>query len=51
LRGCYAFFHVADPKNHIRELNERNNSARVFVKLPSAQVVSACPRSGSGGVG
>lgn len=51
LRGCYAFFHVADPKNHIRELNERNNSARVFVKLPSAQVVRACPRSGSGGVG
>ena len=51
LRGCYAFFHVADPKNHIRELNERNNKARVFVKLPSARVVRACPRSGSGGVG
>ncbi|MFN8160664.1 MAG: lysyl oxidase family protein [Solirubrobacterales bacterium] len=42
LRGCYAFFLVADPKNHIRELNERNNRGHVFVRLPSGRVVNRC---------
>ena len=42
LRGCYAFFHVADPKNHIRESNERNNRAKVFVLLPSGRRVAGC---------
>jgi hypothetical protein len=42
LRGCFAFFHVVDPKNHIREMNERNNRGHVFVKLPSGQQVSSC---------
>ena len=42
LRGCYAFFHVADPKNHIRELNERNNRSHIFVRLPSGRRVASC---------
>ncbi len=42
LRGCFAFFLVVDPKNHIRELNERNNRAHVFVRLPSGRVVGRC---------
>ena len=42
LRGCYAFFHVVDPKNHIRESNERNNRSHVFVRLPSGQRVVSC---------
>jgi len=42
LRGCYAFFHVADPKNHIRESNERNNRSHVFVRLPSGRRVVSC---------
>jgi hypothetical protein len=51
LRGCFAFFHVVDPKNHIRELNERNNRSKVFIRLPSARVVSSCPRRDTGGIG
>ena len=42
LRGCYAFFHVADPKNHIREYNEKNNRGRVYVRLPGGRVVNSC---------
>lgn len=42
LRGCYAFFHIADPRNHIRELNEDNNRAHVFVRLPSGRPVGGC---------
>ena len=42
LRGCFAFFLVVDPKNHIRELNERNNRAHIFVRLPSGRVVGRC---------
>ncbi|HKG36217.1 MAG TPA: hypothetical protein VKA89_07265 [Solirubrobacterales bacterium] len=49
LRGCFAFVHVADPKNHIRELNERNNRATRYIRLPSARVVSGCPAQGGGG--
>lgn len=42
LRGCFAFFLVVDPKNHIRESNEHNNRAHVFVRLPSGRVVDRC---------
>jgi hypothetical protein len=42
LRGCFAFFHEADPKNHIRELNEDNNGSHIFVRLPSGRSVSSC---------
>jgi hypothetical protein len=42
LRGCFAFFLVVDPKNHIRELNERNNRTHVYVRLPSGRVVDRC---------
>jgi len=42
LRGCYAFFHVVDPKNHIRESNERNNRSHIFVRLPSGRRVASC---------
>jgi hypothetical protein len=58
LRGCFAFVHVADPNNHIRELREDNNRATIHVRLPSVKVVSRCPASnqgpggpGTGGVG
>ncbi len=42
LRGCFAFYLVVDPKNHIRELNEQNNRAHAFVRLPSGRVVDGC---------
>ena len=42
LRGCFAFYLVVDPKNHIRESNERNNRSHVFVRLPSGRVVDGC---------
>lgn len=44
LRGCYFFFHIGDPKNHIRESNERNNRGWVKVRLPSGQPVASCRR-------
>jgi subtilase family serine protease len=31
--GCYAFVHIADPKNGIFELNEGNNEASTVVYL------------------
>ena len=31
--GCYAYVHIADPKNGIFELNERNNEASTVVYL------------------
>jgi hypothetical protein len=42
LRGCFAFYLAVDPKNHIRESNERNNRSHVFVRLPSGRVVERC---------
>jgi len=42
LRGCYAFFHIVDPKNHIRESNEGNNRSHIFVRLPSGRQVTRC---------
>jgi Lysyl oxidase len=34
LRGCFAYDQVADPRNGVYESNERNNRARVIVRLP-----------------
>jgi Lysyl oxidase len=34
LRGCFAYVHIADPKNGIYEANEDNNEAQTVVRLP-----------------
>jgi hypothetical protein len=35
LHGCFAFYMEADPKNHLRESNEKDNNSRTLVRLPS----------------
>lgn len=42
LRGCYAFYMIADPKNHLRETNEEDNEGRILIRLPSGNRVSRC---------
>jgi hypothetical protein len=42
LRGCYAFYMEADPKNHLRESNENDNRSRVLIRLPSGRQVHRC---------
>jgi hypothetical protein len=34
LRGCFAFVHRADPRNHIYESHEGNNDAQRVIRLP-----------------
>jgi hypothetical protein len=34
LRGCFAYVHRADPKNHVWESNEGNNDSQRIVRLP-----------------
>ena len=34
LRGCFAYVHVADPRNGIFESSEDNNQGQVIVRLP-----------------
>jgi len=34
LRGCFAYVHIADPKNGVYESDEDNNEAQVIVRLP-----------------
>jgi hypothetical protein len=34
LRGCFAYVHVADPRNGIYESDEDNNEAQAIVRLP-----------------
>jgi hypothetical protein len=34
LRGCFAYVHIADPRNGIFESDEDNNEAQVIVRLP-----------------
>jgi hypothetical protein len=34
LRGCFAYVHIADPRNWIFESDEDNNEAQVVVRLP-----------------
>ena len=48
LRGCFAYRHIADPRNGIYESNERNNSASVTVRLPYRRGRQRCPGAGSG---
>ena len=43
LRGCFAFRHMADPRNGIYESKERNNSASVAVRLPFRPGNQRCP--------
>lgn len=51
LRGCFAFVHVADPKNGIYESNEDNNEGERVVRLPfKGSGLRGCPgKSQSGG--
>ena len=51
LRGCYAYVHRADPKNHVWETFEGNNDAQRIVRLPWRGTARGCPgrSSGSGG--
>lgn len=34
LDGCFAYVHIADPENGIKERNEQNNISSVTVQLP-----------------
>ncbi len=34
LRGCFAYVHIADPENGIKESDEQNNTSIVTVQLP-----------------
>jgi hypothetical protein len=43
LRGCFAYRHIADPRNGIYESNERNNVATVTVRLPFRPGAQRCP--------
>jgi hypothetical protein len=51
LRGCFAYVHVADPKNGIYESNENNNEGETIVRLPwKGPALRGCPgESRSGG--
>ncbi|MBO9534728.1 MAG: hypothetical protein J7513_17270 [Solirubrobacteraceae bacterium] len=43
LRGCFDLLHIADPDNHIVELDETNNTAKTRVRLPMGKrKVSRC---------
>jgi hypothetical protein len=44
-RGCFAYVHIADPKNGIYELDEDNNEAETIVRLPwKGPDRRGCPR-------
>jgi hypothetical protein len=43
LRGCFAFVHRADPRNHIYESHEGNNDAQRVVRLPWERGPGRCP--------
>ena len=45
LRGCFAYSHIADPRNGIYEANEDNNEAQVVVRLPYRAGRQRCPRA------
>ena len=51
LEGCFAYVHVADPKNGIYESNEDNNEGETIVRLPwRGKGLRGCPgESRSGG--
>lgn len=41
-RGCYAYVHIADPRNGIYELSEENNEAQTVVRLPFTGKLGRC---------
>ncbi|HZO58694.1 MAG TPA: lysyl oxidase family protein [Solirubrobacterales bacterium] len=43
LRGCFAYVHRADPKNHVWENFEGNNDAQRIVRLPWRGTARGCP--------
>ncbi|HYH59513.1 MAG TPA: hypothetical protein VD790_09870 [Thermoleophilaceae bacterium] len=44
LRGCFAYVHIADPRNGIYESNERNNEGERIVRLPwKGASLRGCP--------
>ena len=47
LRGCFAYVHRADPRNHVWESFEGNNDAQRIVRLPWRGNARGCPGSGS----
>lgn len=50
LRGCFAYVHIADPKNGIYESNERNNRGTTVVRLPwRGAGLRGCPGKTSAG--
>ena len=46
LRGCFAYVHRADPKNHVWESFEGNNDAQRIVRLPWRGNARGCPGRG-----
>jgi hypothetical protein len=46
LRGCFAYVHRADPKNHVWENFEGNNDAQRIVRLPWRGTARGCPGKG-----
>jgi Lysyl oxidase len=42
LRGCFAYVHRADPRNHIYESNETNNDSQRIVRLPFGRSHKKC---------
>jgi len=52
LRGCFAYVHVADPRNHVYESNEDNNEGERIVRLPwRGSGLRGCPRESKTGTG
>ena len=47
-RGCFAYVHIADPRNDVYESNERNNRAQVIVRLPYRPGRQRCPGRSTG---
>ena len=44
-RGCFAYVHIADPKNGIYESNEDNNEGEKIVRLPwKGPALRGCPK-------
>jgi hypothetical protein len=52
LRGCFAYVHIADPRNRIYESNEDNNEAQRIVRLPfrRSNPRGGCPGRSTGEV-
>jgi hypothetical protein len=50
LRGCFAYRHIADPRNGIYESDEANNSGTTVVRLPwRGAGLRGCPGQSSAG--